>query len=266
MNVQKFYTITISTCMCWTREMCTNSTVNGGHAGRYRHVVQISEHDTQAKARSALDENKRLLNEILYMDERHRLVPVYEFLLTNMDKNRWKRNDIDNDNDDNDNNDNNDDDDNDNTRKQKDKPNIVRVRKKNHTLLDHELPVNIQGIMDTLLVVAIPLSDSTTRRSTIQLRRAMKKRAIVTVVLLCDTNVRTWCGAIRDYLIAINDGHDEMNDELINTNKVNTNESTSSPIYDALPPTQFHQGLRNSCELLKSQVNSYISSKSDYEY
>lgn len=181
-----YFAVTFATSLCWSRE----SHGHDAQTGRHRHLVYVKRCGDLGEAFDALrvqnDETQRLI----FCDERHRLFPVYEFVVA------------------------------------RDKKHLSspKVRRSSTTTsgalhivetLSKKTPagttistnddgqiIDLDYLLRTLRFVSVGVHDPSIERLVRHLVRRTACEAI-TVVLLSDANVRNWCGALADYLLPI---------------------------------------------------------------
>lgn len=119
--------------------------------------------------------------------------------------------------------------------------------------------INTEQILRTLRIISVPICDPTARKMCKQLREMGRARSTF-IVLISDTDIKNWCGALAKYIVPIND-HFPFND----SPTLSPHESVEriGPVYDILPNTKpvslMNTGLRDSCELIKTMISESIS-------
>lgn len=271
-----FNAVSLNTCICWSRD--TQGV--GVSGGRYRHLVQIHESQNENDAMDKLTKQYNTLQNMIYFDERHRLFPTYEFIVSRYRRNSDKATSV--------------------QRDRVDIPFQVRPTNGNGNVIavvnETRKPapeMNVEQLLRTIRLVSVPLIDPTVREMCKRLRNLTQANSTF-VVLVSDTDIKNWCGALNPYIVPIENEVQQIvqpsatyrtiNQNGPSVNSSDTNGSTNSqrgddntnrddernttdcsnePIYDILPETKpiplNNTGLRDSCELIKTMINESIS-------
>lgn len=261
----KYCCVTIGTCICWSK-------TGGGNNGRYKHLVQIQECDRLNDARKRLTTQRDALNETTSLDEKHRIAPVYEFVVAS--RNRYEHDDENTNKNNNRNNNHN------NNNRNNDDENV-----RNNAKRQRNAPATITGstrkprpsigteqVMRALRIVSVPVYDPSIRRTCNDLKLRSKARHAF-VVFVSDTDIRNWTNALRDYLVS--DEDDNVNDDIDNddnnnddnnndndnndndNNNINTNNNSNvepSSLSSSSWSPQEMLDLRDSCETIRSRL------------
>lgn len=199
-----YYGVTMSTCISWSRD------TNGGNNGRYKHLIQIHECEKLEETKKQLIAQREATNEVHSFDEKHRLTPVYEFIVAS--RNRYDRYDN-----------------RETTTTTNDERNdcdIGNVRITGATRKPKAIIRN-EEITKTLRIVSVPVYDPSIRRTCAKLQKNSKVHTAF-VVLISDSDIRNWTNALQDYFVPYEDHIDHKNNRTTSQNRPNNNRNNNN--------------------------------------